>query len=710
MIMQKYVISSLLAFFLLGCSESQPVDNKEPSTATNSEKVASTANDELIKAMHQEQPKNNGFEWVVDRFADYRILRYQVPGFEQLSLQKKKLLYFLSEAALSGRDIVWDQSYYLNLTIRRTLEEIVKHYQGDKQSELYKKFITYTKRVWFAGGIHHHYSNDKFQPSFTMSELKQLVENSPGAMFPVNDDETIDGLLARIEAPIFDRELDVKKVSRDKGVDKLKQSAMNFYRDVTEQEVLDFYAAKKDKSNNKPISYGLNSQLVKQDGKLVERIWKVGGMYSAAIEKIVYWLEKATTVSENAEQKKALELLIKYYKTGELKDFDDYSVAWVKDTQSDVDVINGFIEVYNDPLAYRGSFESVVSVRDNEESKVIEAIAKKAQWFEDNMPMDKAFKKTNVKGITGKSIIVVMESGDASPSTPIGINLPNSAWIRAEHGSKSVSLGNIVNAINQAAGKSLEEFAWDEKEIARGKKYGALSSTLRTDMHEVIGHASGQLNPGVGTPKETIKQYASTLEEARADLVGLYYIVDPILQEIGVSPTDEVGMAGYDAYIRNGLMQQLRRIKPGDKIEQSHMRNRQLVAAWSYEKGIKENVIEKRVRDNKTYFVINDYGKLRNIFGDLLGEIQRIKSEGDYKAAETLVENYGVKVDKELHAEILERYEALDMSPYSGFVNPYLIAVKEDGKIIDVEIKQAKDFVEQMMHYAEHYSFLPNNN
>ncbi|MCP3675321.1 MAG: dihydrofolate reductase [Gammaproteobacteria bacterium] len=697
-----------IALALAGCSEPQSTSN-DTKVTENTKAVTETkvTGHDHAAMMEKAEPE---FNWVVDRFADYRVLRYQVPGFEELPIKQKQLLYFLSEAALSGRDIIWDQNYRLNLTIRRTMEEIVKHYQGDKSSDLYQQFLTYTKQLWFAGGIHHHSSNNKFTPNFTSEDLQKLMSESKGAEFPLEKDESVGGLVGRMNDAIFNPDFDAKKVNKAKGVDKVAESAVNFYNDVNEQEVRDFYAAKKNANDETPPSYGLNSQLTKQDGKIIERVWKVGGMYSAAIERIVFWLEKASAVSENAEQKLAIDLLVKYYKSGELKDFDDYSIAWVKDIDSDVDVINGFIEVYSDPLAYRGSFESVVSVRNPEATKVIAAIADKAQWFEDHMPMADEFKKDEVKGITGKSIIVVMESGDASPSTPIGINLPNANWIRANHGSKSVSLGNIVNAYNQAKGKGLEEFAWDEKEVARVKKYGSLADDLTTDMHEVIGHASGKINPGVGTPKETMKQYSSTLEEARADLVGLYFIVDPILEEIGVSPSGDVGMAAFDGYIRNGMMQQLRRIKLGDDIEEDHMRNRQLVATWSYEKGFKDNVIEKRIRDNKTYFVVNDYGKLRAIFGELLGEIQRIKSEGDYEAAEALVENYGVKVDQEIHKEVLARYEDLNVAPYSGFVNPNLVPVMEGNEIIDVKIVHPKDFEEQMLNYAKNYSFLPNKN
>lgn len=705
--MRKKLLCSALALALTGCGDSG--SERQNQTSQNPPVQTQVATESTQTKQADE------FEWVVDRFADLRVLRYQVPGFEQLPLQQKQLLYFLSQAALAGRDMIWDQNYYLNLTIRRTLEAIVQGYQGDKSADLYQRFLRYTKQVWFANGIHHHYANQKFTPEFSFDELTSLannclVNNSQGVKFPLNDGETLEQLLARLQAPLFDPKIDGKKVNKAQGVDKVAASAVNFYRGLTEQEVQDYYEQKKDRQDATPISYGLNSQLVKQDGKIIERVWKKGGMYSPAIEQIVMWLEKASQVAENQSQKKAIDLLAKFYQTGSLKDFDEYSIAWVKDTESDVDVINGFIEVYNDPLAYRGSFESVVSVRNPEATKIIATIAENAQWFEDNAPMDKAFKKEQVKGITGKSIVVVMEAGDSSPSTPIGINLPNANWIRAAHGSKSVSLGNIVNAYNQAKGEGLKEFAWDQAEIDRAKQYGALASDLHTDMHEVIGHASGKINPGVGTPKETLKQYASTLEEARADLVGLFYVFDQKLIDIGVSPSLDVGKAAYDSYIRNGLLMQLQRIKLGDDIEEDHMRNRQLIANWVMEKGAADNVAEKRLREGKTYFVINDYLKLRSLFGQLLGEIQRIKSEGDYAAGEALVENYGVKVDPTIHQEVLARFEKLDVAPYSGFVNPILTPVMKDGEILDVKLEYAQSFEAQMLDYARNHSFLPNLN
>jgi len=496
-------------------------------------------------------------------------------------------------------------------------------------------------------------------------------------------------------------------VDQSANIDNVVASSVNYYEDVTEAEVDAFYKAKKNVDDKRPVSWGLNSKLAKVDGKIIEQVWKVGGMYSNAITDIAHWLDKAITVAENDQQKAALTLLAKYYRSGDLADFDAYNIAWVKDINSDVDVVNGFIEVYDDPLAYRGSFESVVSVKDHEATVVIAAIAEQAQWFEDNSPLVESHKKKEVKGITGKAITVVIESGDASPSTPIGINLPNSNWIRAEYGSKSVSLTNIVDAYDHVKGGSLSEFAWDDAEVKRAKEFGPLASHLHTDLHEVIGHASGQINEGVGTPKETLKQYSSALEEGRADLIALYYLMDNKLVDMGIMPSLEVGKASYDSYIRNGMMQQLRRLKLGDIIEEAHMRNRQLIAAWAFEKGAKENVIEKRIREGKTYFVVNDYQKLRTLFGQLLRELQRIKSEGDFDAGQALIENYAVNVDKGLHQEVLKRYKKLDLAPYSGFINPKLNAVYKDGKMIDVTISYPTDFSKQMLEYGQDYSVLP---
>ena len=651
------------------------------------------------------------FDYAAERFADVRMLRYQAAGFELLSGQQKELLYYLSQAALSGRDMMYDQNYKYNLRIRRTLEEVVKHYQGDRESEEFQNFLTYTKRVWFANGIHHHYSNAKFTPLFNDAYFADVVA-SVAAMgeLPVREGQDAAALIAELTPIIFDSNLDAKKVNTAAGVDKIVTSAVNFYEGVTEQEVIDFYAAKSADDNDQPVSHGLNSKLVKVDGVVTEKVWKVGGMYTEAIEQVVYWLERAVIAAENDKQQAALELLVAYYRSGDLADFDAYNIAWVADTDSAIDVINGFIEVYNDPLGYRGSFESVVSFRDEEATQRISAIGDRAQWFEDNSPIQGDHKKANVKGIDGKAITVVMESGDASPSTPIGINLPNSSWIRASHGSKSVSLSNIVGAYNASPGKSLAEFAYTPEEITRTRAHAKQAGDLHTDMHEVIGHASGLINDGVGTTRETLRQYASTLEEGRADLVALYYVLDPMLIEIGVMESLDVGRSEYDSYIRGGMMTQLYRLQPGELVEEAHMRNRQLIAKWSYEQGLADNVIERVVKEDKTYFVVNDYEALREIFGRLLREIQRIKSEGDFEAGRDLVENYGTQVDQELHAEVLRRYATLDVPAYGGFINPRVVASDVDGVVSNVRIEYPDSFVSQMLEYAEIYSFLPDEN
>lgn len=653
-----------------------------------------------------------GFQYEADRFADIRILRYQVPGFESLPLDQKKLLYFLAQAGMSGRDIMWDQNYRHNLRIRRTVEEVMKHYPGPRDTEDFAAFTTYAKQMWFANGIHHHYSSNKFTPRFSPEYFAELVQASaPAASFPLDGGQSVDELVAFLTPILFDPEVAPKKVNTSPDVDKIQASAVNFYEGVTEAEVTAFYDALIDKSDPTPISYGLNSKLVKEDGEVRERTWKLDGMYGEAIARIVFWLEQAVEVTETPEQRRALELLVEYYRSGDLEDFDAYNVAWVADTQSLVDVINGFIEVYNDPLGYRGSYESVVSFRDEEATARIGAIAQWAQWFEDNSTIMDEHKKAQVTGITGRAITVVSESGDASPATPIGINLPNSSWIRAMHGSKSVSLSNITAAYNASETGVLEEFAFSPEEIERSKAHSELGGHLFTDMHEVIGHASGRLNDGVGEPRETLRQYASPMEEGRADLVALYYLMDPKLVEIGVMPSLDVGRAQYDAYIRNGLMTQLYRIEPGERIEEAHMRNRQEIAAWAYERGRGENVIERVTRDGKTYFVINDYERLREIFGELLREHQRIKSEGDFAAAQNLIENYGTRVDPELHEEVLRRYEPLNVAPYSGFINPRLVPVTDaSGEISDVRVEYPDDFAAQMLEYAENYSFLPTVN
>ena len=637
----------------------------------------------------------------IDRFADIEVLKYEVPSWSDLTLKEKEYVYYLSQAGYAGRDISWDQNYKHNLKIRRALEHIYQNYTGSKDTEDWRNFEIYLKRVWFSNGIHHHYSNEKIKPTFSKTYFDQLLKASNTQ------------LEAQVAAIIFNNE-DTKKVNLDLSKGLLRGSAVNFYGDgVTSEEAEQFYANMKSPDSNRPLSTGLNSKLVKENGQLVEKVWKSGGMYGASIDQIIYWLEKAKTVTENQKQANALALLIKYYKTGDLKAWDDYNIAWVGATDGNIDYNNGFIEVYSDPLGHKGSYESVVQIKDFDMSRKMEVLSKEAQWFEDHTPLMPQHKKKNVVGVSYKTVIVASESGDSSPSTPIGVNLPNADWIRAEHGSKSISLGNIIDAYNQAGGSGrLKEFVNDDEELRLAEKYGELSSKLHTALHEVVGHASGQINPGVGTPKETLKSYASTLEEGRADLVGLYFLYDPKLQELGlVDNWKELGMTAYDNYIRNGLMMQLVRLDPGAEIEESHMRNRQWVSAWVFEKGQKDKVIEKVTRNGKTYFNITDYAKLHELFGQLLRETQRIKSEGDYNAAKNLVENYGVKVDQAIHKEVLARNAKYDEAPYRGFVNPYITPVKNtSGKVTDYVLKYPKTFSEQMLQYAKEYSFLPDDN
>jgi dipeptidyl-peptidase-3 len=643
-----------------------------------------------------------------ERFADVRILRYRVPGFAALQPRTKELLYYLYEAALSGREIIYDQKYRYNLAVKRTLEAIVEHNRGDRATAEFRALEVYLKRIWFANGIHHHYAHDKFEPGFDRAAFERFVRATPAAELPVRPGESVEALLAELAPVIFDAAVDAKLVSKSGAGDVLAESAINFYgEDVGQEAVRELYAARQRPADPTPVSLGLNSQLVSRDGELTELVWKVGGVYTEALERVVYWLERAITVAENDAQRAALEHLVQFYRSGDLADWDAYNVAWVADTNSTVDVINGFIEVYHDPLGMRGAFESVVSFRDAEATRRIEAIAREAQWFEDHSPILDRHKKDSVTGITGKVITVVVEAGDAAPATPIGINLPNADWIRARHGSKSVSLGNIVAAYDAVRGAAEREFAWDEAEIERGERYGQLVAALHTDMHEVIGHASGKLDPGVGALHETLRNYGSTLEEARADLVALYYAIDPKLVELGLLPSVEVGYLEYDRYIRNGLMQQLNRVVLGKDLEEDHMRNRQLVAGWAYEQGRASNVIERRERDGKTYFVVRDYQRLRELFGELLRELQRIKSTGDYAAIRDLVETYGVRVDRRLHEEVLDRYARLDIPPYSGFIQPRLVPVEADGRIVDVRIEYPQDFSAQMLEYAARYAHLP---
>ncbi len=688
----KYSIAALAALLLAACGQSQA-----PVNATSPPGESASPHD---------------FDVHVDRFADVEVLRYQIPGFNELSLQEKKLAYYLSEAALAGRDIIFDQNYRHNLRIRKLLAAVVRTYGGDRSGEDYGKLLEYAKRVWYANGIHHHYSMDKMLPDFTPDALAALVSESDSSQLPLDEGQTIEELLAMLQAPIFDPDTAPKKVTLDPGVDQVVNSATNYYRDVTADEVAAFYAAKVDADPERPVSWGLNSQLIKIDGEIVEKTWKVGGMYGAAIEQIIHWLDKAAMVAENDLQKTWIEKLTSYYKSGDLKDYDDYNIAWVADADSRLDAVNGFTEVYGDPIGYRGSWESVVSLRDLVATHRISTIGQNAQWFEDNSTIRDEHKKKNVVGISAKVITVIMEGGDSAHTSLIGINLPNANWIRKEHGSKSVTLGNMMEAFDIAATASglSDEFTHTDEEKARNDEYGTLASLLDVDMHEVIGHASGQINPGVGTPKETLKSYASALEEARADLVALYYAMDPKLIELGLMPSVDVGKATFDGAIRNGLMTQLRRVKLGDDIEEAHMRNRQVIAGWAYEKGQKNNVIEKVLDDGKTYFVIRDYEALRGLFGDLLQEIQRIKSEGDYEAGKALVETYGVKVDQAVHREVLARVEPLNIAPYKGFIQPRIVVVEENGEIVDVRVEHPEDFVERMLELEENYSFLPIDN
>src|SRR5262245_45222985 len=646
------------------------------------------------------------FRVEVERFADVRILRYRVPGFEALDARTKKLLYYLYEAALCGREIIYDQKYRYNLCIKRTLEQIVRHYPGDRDTADFRALTLYLKRVWFANGIHHHYGHDKFRPELTARAFAAFVRATP-AEFPRRSGQSLEELVDELSRVMFDSDVDAKLVSKSADRDVLTSSAVNFYAGLTQPEVEAFYADTAAGRGTGKLSHGLNSRLVKIDGVAVEQVQKVGGRYTQAIEPIVAWLEKAAGCAENDAQRSALEKLIRFYRTGSLEDWDDYNIAWLRDTESHVDVINGVIEVYNDPLGMRGTFESAVSFRDPAATRRIETIAAAAQWFEDHMPFFGRHKKQSVTGISGKVITVVIESGDAAPTTPIGINLPNSDWIRREHGSKSVTLANVVAAYNAVRGGADREFSYGPAEIERNARNGELAATLHVDLHEVIGHGSGQLERGVGSLHETLKNYGSTLEEARADLVALYFAVDPKLVELGLMPSVEVGHAAYDQFIRNALLQQLNRVELGKDLEEDHMRNRQLIAAWAYEHGHADNVIERRVRDGKTFFVVNDYAKLRALFGRLLRELQRIKSTGDYAAIRELVERYAVKVEPALHAEVRARYAALDLPAYAGFMGPRLVPVLRGEEIVDVRIEYPDDFAAQMLEYADRYAFLP---
>ncbi len=678
-IMKKFVTLLVVAIALSACGDAKKTTN----------------NEDLI-------------DYTVEQFADLQLLRYHVPGFEELSLDQKKLIYYLTEAALYGRDILFDQNGKYNLRIRQMLEAIYLSYDGDKTTSDYKAFEVYLKRVWFSNGIHHHYGSEKFAPGFTEDFLRQALAKVDVASLPLADGETIEQFCNEIFPVIFNPAVMPKRVNQADGEDLVMTSACNYYDGVTQKEAEDFYASLKDPKDETPVSFGLNSRLVKEDGVVKEKVWKVGGLYGEALEKIVYWLQKAEEVAETPEQKAVIAKLIEYYQTGDLKTFDEYAILWVKDLNSRIDFVNGFTESYGDPLGMKASWESLVNFKDLEATRRTELISNNAQWFEDHSPVDKQFKKEAVKGVTAKVITAAILAGDLYPATAIGINLPNANWIRSMHGSKSVTIGNITDAYNKAAhGNGFsEEYAYSETELALMNKYGDLTGNLHTDLHECLGHGSGKLLPGVDP--DALKAYGSTIEEARADLFGLYYVADPKLVELGLTPDSEAYKAEYYSYLMNGLMTQLVRIELGNNIEEAHMRNRQLIARWAYEHGKADNVVEFVKKDNKTYVKINDYEKLRALFAQLLAEIQRIKSTGDLEAARKMVETYAVKVDPALHAEVLQRYEKLNLAPYKGFVNPVYEAVMDEaGNITDVKVTYTEGYAEQMLRYSRDYAALP---
>lgn len=698
--MKKTVLIAMtgLSILFAGCGGTQQSSERQTDTNTISDTVPAD------------------FKYEVDAFADLQILRYYVPGFNNLSLEQKELVYYLSMAALEGRDILYDQNNKYNLAIRRILEAIYTNYKGDKNTNDYKEFETYLKRVWFSNGIHHHYGEEKFLPGFSKQFFAEQVKALPDSLIPRDcrgqcEYISADNFIKMITPVMFDPRVMTKKVNQSGG-DLILTSANNYYGDgVTQKEVQAFYAAMKDTTDQTPISYGLNSRLVKTGSNLVEDVWKVGGLYSPAIEKIVGWLEKAQGVAENDKQKEVITKLISYYKTGDLKTFDQYAIAWVEDLDSQVDFVNGFTEVYGDPLGIKASWESIVNFKNVEATKRTEIISTNAQWFENHSPVDKRFKKESVKGVSAKVITVAQLGGDCYPATPIGINLPNADWIRKEHGSKSVTIENIMEAYDAAGAHTgfNEEFIWSDAEVNLIKKYGFITDVLHTDLHECLGHGSGKLLSEVDP--NALGEFSSTIEETRADLFGLYFLADAKLLDLGIIPNEEAYKAEYYKFMMNGLMTQLVRIEPGKNIEESHMRNRQLIAKWVFEKGKADNVVEFKVKDNKTYVVINDYNKLRTLFGNLLAEIQRIKSEGDFKGAKAIVENYAVKVDQKLHKEVLDRYKTLNMKPYKGFVNPVFELVKDnEGEITDVKISYNEGYTEQMLRYSKEFSTLPTNN
>lgn len=655
--------------------------------------------------------ETDNFDYTVEKFADLQILRYKVHGFDELPLKQKELIYYLSQAALEGRDILFDQNGKYNLIIRRLLEVAYTNYSGDKKDSNYVNLETYLKRVWFSNGIHHHYGCEKFVPGFTPEFFKGVIEKIDPSKLPLEKGQTIVQLCDEIFPVIFDPKVMPKRVNQADGEDLILTSASNYYEGVTQTEAEDFYNKLKDPKDTTPISYGLNSRLVKENGKVFEKVWKVGGLYSPALEKIVYWLKKAEGVTENDTQKAVITKLIEYYNTGDLKKFDEYCIQWLKDLNSHVDFVNGFTENYGDPLGMKASWESLVNFKDVEATKRTETISTNAQWFEDHSPVDNKFKKEEVKGVSAKVITAAILAGDLYPATAIGINLPNANWIRAQHGSKSVTIGNLTDAYNKAAHGNgfFEEFAYSKAEIEINDKYADITNDLHTDLHECLGHGSGKLLPS--TDPNALKAYDSTIEEARADLFGLYYLPDQKMVDLGIIPSADAFKAEYYSFMMNGLMTQLVRIQLGNNVEEAHMRNRQLIARWAFEKGAADKVVELVKKDGETFVRINDYQKLRNLFGQLLAEIQRIKSEGDYAAARNLVEAYAVKVDPELHKEILSRYEKLNLAPYKGFLNPvYEVTTDKDGKITDVKVTYNEGYAEQMLRYGREYSSLPNRN
>ena len=660
---------------------------------------------------NNQEPKEDAFDYTVEQFADLQLLRYKVHGFEELPLEQKKLVYYLSEAALQGRDILFDQNGKYNLIIRKMLETVYTDYQGDRNDANFKAMETYLKRVWFSNGIHHHYAADKFVPGFTPEFFKQALESVDAAKLPLAEGETLEALCNEVFPVIFDAKVMAKRVNQADGEDLVLTSASNYYDNVTQAEAEAFYGKMKNPNDTMPVMFGMNSRLVKENGKVQEKVWKSGGLYGQAIDKIIYWLEKALTVAENDKQKAVIEKMIQFYKDGDLKTFDEYAILWVKDLDSRVDFVNGFTESYGDPLGMKASWESIVNFKDLVATKRTEMISDNAQWFEDHSPVDKKFKKEEVKGVSAKVITGAIIAGDLYPATAIGINLPNSNWIRSVHGSKSVTIGNFTDAYNKAAhGNGFsDEFVYSEVEKGYLTNYGDLTGDLHTDLHECLGHGSGQLLPGVDP--DALKAYGSTIEEARADLFGLYYLPDAKMRELGLTPHDDAYKAEYYSYMMNGLMTQLVRIELGNNVEEAHMRNRQLVAKWAFEKGAADKVTELVKKDGKTYVKVNDYEKLRELFGQLLNEIQRIKSEGDFEAARQMVETYAVKVDPELHKEVLARYEKLNLAPYKGFVNPvYTAETDAEGNITDVKISYEEGYAEQMLRYSKDYANLPSRN